>query len=279
MVRQARLTRRRLRRHSSRRRGTQRGGNIPLKIGVLAIFKNEAMVLREWLHHYKEQGFDRAILLNNGSTDNWQPALKGLEGFARVIDAPKKHAQLEHYNTLGLPAVQEEGLDILAILDLDEFLFSRDGRPLRARLEEFFREKSAGRGGPSGFLCPWTMFGSSGHEKQPVSVRKSFLKRKRDAESTPKGVYWVKDLIPGGLHMHFSSVSGSLGSCPDGIQLNHYAIQSKEYFEKVKMPRGDVYTAETEHIRDWNYFKRYDHAEEEDRALADQVITRGRKPL
>jgi hypothetical protein len=40
----------------------------------------------------------------------------------------------------------------------------------------------------------------------------------------------------------------------DVFRLNHYPIQSIEYYEKVKMIRGDVAGAWADNIRDWGYF-------------------------
>jgi len=41
------------------------------------------------------------------------------------------------------------------------------------------------------------------------------------------------------------------------IRLNHYLIQSLEYYTKVKMTRGDVYVSQNEKIRDLKYFEHY----------------------
>ena len=41
------------------------------------------------------------------------------------------------------------------------------------------------------------------------------------------------------------------------IRLNHYPIQSQEFFEKVKMTRGDVLNKNVDNIRDKNYFDSY----------------------
>ena len=37
------------------------------------------------------------------------------------------------------------------------------------------------------------------------------------------------------------------------IHLNHYPIQSKQYFEQVKMRRGDVNSEISNNIRNWSY--------------------------
>ena len=44
----------------------------------------------------------------------------------------------------------------------------------------------------------------------------------------------------------------------DRLQMNHYNIQSREYFGKVKMIRGDVLSRGTPNRRDWAYFETID---------------------
>jgi len=245
-------------------------GSKKLKIAVVSIFKNESMGIREWLTHYKDEGFDKAILLDNGSTDDYRDAIKGLESFVAVLDAAERHSQVAHYNNLALPQLMKEEIDVVAILDMDEYMFSLDGRTLRCRLENFFGENDNDRV-PSGFLCRWTMFGSSGHVNQPSSIRKFFTKRKKEQDIHTKGVYWAGALVSGGIGIHYSQVTHPTDPCPEGIQLNHYPIQSKEFFSKVKMTRGDVHSPGFDNFRDWKYFDSYDFDEMEDVSLSERV--------
>ena len=41
-----------------------------MKVGLMAIFKNESMGIREWINHYQWQGVDNILLINNDSTDD-----------------------------------------------------------------------------------------------------------------------------------------------------------------------------------------------------------------
>ena len=241
-----------------------------LKFAVMAIFKNEAMGIREWIQHYQWQGVDEILLLNNGSTDNWKEKIQGLKNLT-VLDAPKPHAQLENYNKIGIPWLKSNGVDVVAVLDLDEYMFGKDGKILGEHIQEAFN----GSESPSIFTCPWTMFGSSGLDKQPESIRKEFIWRKKHIPflyrefciQLKKSVFLLKDLEE--LDVHIPVVVGNSIACPKGIQLNHYAIQSKEYYEKVKMSRGDVKSAVYQNVRDWKYFEKYDFNDEKDTQLRD----------
>lgn len=238
-----------------------------IRFGVMAIFKNEAMGIREWIEHYKWQGADKILLLDNNSTDDWREKIMGLEEIVTVLGAPKDHVQAANYKELGIPWLKENGIHVVATVDIDEYIFGTDGRTLKEHVVEIF--SSANR--PSQFTCRWTMFGSSGHLTQPSNIRSSFTWKKSDLADvkTTKPVTWVEDIteIYG---PHAFDVIGETRGCPSGIQLNHYAIQSREYFEKVKMARGDV--ANPVNPRDWNYFNSYDFREEEDVKLKDLII-------
>ena len=89
---------------------------------------------------------------------------------------------------------------------------------------------------------PWTMFGSSGLSLQPESVRCSFTWRGDVAGSTlTKTAIRVSRLDQFGVHSHGENILSPDNLWPtDSLQMNHYNTQSREYFEKVKMNRGDV---------------------------------------
>ena len=163
-----------------------------------------------------------------------------------------------------MPWLKENKVDVVAILDLDEFMFGTDGKKLKEHVVKIFSDVNR----PSKFVCNWTMFGSSGLNNQPESIRKSFTWKKRninDSEINVKGVIWLNDILDKGIDLHDSKVSGRTDKCPSGIQLNHYPIQSKEYFEKVKMSRGNA--TRTNNPRNWNYFKVYNHRNQENTQL------------
>ena len=124
------------------------------------------------------------------------------------------------------------------------------------------------------------MFGSSGHTGQPGDIRSSFTWKKAALDENMKSVVWVDDIVDitthenphyyyRGVNQHKCKVSGESIGCPTGIQLNHYVIQSREYYEKVKIARGDV--DKLNNIRDWDYYNRNDFREEEDRTLKSLV--------
>ena len=254
---------------------SHRGGNPkPLKIGIMAIFKNESMILKEWIDHYKWQGADVIIMLNNDSTDDWQSIVKPYGGFVTVKDVPGKHVQLQAYNNTGIPFLKEQGVDVMVVTDLDEYYFGKDKRLLKDYINDVFTKPDR----PSGFTCGWSMFGSNGHVKQPASVREGFTKRWHEHAEPENGIsgkttMMLSDLKDNRLScQHIPDLTGQRISCPEGLQINHYPIMSREYYNNVKKTRGDVYTKNHNSARDDAYFDRYDNNKVEDKNLADQIV-------
>jgi hypothetical protein len=252
---------------TSRKRQTRRvlSNKTNLRVGLMAIFKNESMGIREWIEHYVWQGVDKILLINNNSTDNWKAEIKGLEQHLTLKNGLKKHAQKYYYNKLGQPWCKEHNIDILIVLDLDEYMFCKNKKNLKENLQDIFSKANR----PSEIRVNWTMFGSSGHSKQPESIRKSFTMKKNGIDKNIKSIIWVKDLNKDGFRIHCHSIKGKSIKLPSIFKLNHYAIQSKEFFKKVKMSRGDASNPKTEHIRDWAYFKRYDFKDRKDIQLKE----------
>ena len=237
---------------------------------MLAQFKNEAMAMEEWIEHYFWQGADMLILLDNNSTDGGGDLARKHKNVI-VIDAPKKHAQEENYFTLGYACAIKHDVDALAVLDLDEFMFGQNGRPFKEHVEEHFSQ------GYSQISVHWTMFGSSGFELQPKSIRKSFVWRKKDLQSNLKSIWKVKDLIQ--LFTHKSLVRGPTLELLDGLQLNHYKIQSKEFYSKVKIQRGDATSIKWNLKRNWKNFQDSDYHDIQDTLLLDLLEQRVSSPI
>jgi hypothetical protein len=258
------------RKRLKKRRRTRRRqlGGKQLKFAVLAIFKNEAMSIREWVQHYKWQGVDEILMLDNDSTDGGGDLVRDISGVT-IIDAKEPHEQKKHYDKIGFPWLKEHDVDMLGVFDLDEYMYGKDGRSLKEHAVEIFSAPNR----PSQFSCNWMMFGSSDHVKQPASVRKGFTWRKIEPQINWKSVVWFKDLKPDGIMLHKHNVIGKTIDNPPGIQLNHYMIQSREYFEKVKMVRGDALVKEN--VRDWDYFKGSDIKEVDDTELKSLVEKAG----
>ncbi|MFY0608068.1 MAG: glycosyltransferase family 2 protein [Cyclobacteriaceae bacterium] len=256
-------------------------------LSVIAIFKNESWNLNEWISHYVNEGVEHFYLINNNSSDDFMKPLQSwlTQGMVTLIEDDSKWAQKRLYDKHFLDKSNESEWFIIA--DLDEFIYARNGFKTVA---EYLKT----RGERIGMIkIPWKMFGSGGHLKQPKSVLSSFVKRseytgKRKKEwMRSKKIIHCKSIVRGNavkkFNIHYSktkfwyftenakgkkiftppwgksdtTISETLLS-QSFLQLNHYNIQSWEWFSKTKVGRGSASTSTHEHIRNKEYFSRND---------------------
>ena len=106
------------------------------------------------------------------------------------------------------------------------------------------------------------MFGSDGNIEHPEDIRTSITHREEKFHTDSKYIFkpyiiknsssiWIHHLINVKLNKTRIRIANNL------IRLNHYPIQSIEFFTKVKMTRGDVVNHLVENVRDMNYFNAY----------------------
>ncbi|MEI6829417.1 MAG: glycosyltransferase family 2 protein [Synechococcaceae cyanobacterium ELA445] len=263
----------------------------PHELAVLAIFKNEAHVLREWVNHYAAEGATTIHLVNNNSTDDYQSALQPHTSNNLVVvhQDSRLHSQKLIYNEQ-LQRLRSQ-CNWLLVCDLDEFIYARCAHQ---RIIDYLRTLAPW---VSSVQIPWKMFGSSGHLLQPAAgVRAGFTKRADADQPHPcmpeAGLIQAKIVARcsriRSLDVHRCNLLWGLRILPNGkparrgdfqpigesqlnkstLHLNHYAIQSESLFRSVKMLRGDVNSPGYTRARDMSYFQRYDTNERTDRELA-----------
>lgn len=251
-------------------------------LGLLAIFKNESAILAEWIDHYIAEGVDHFFLINNGSTDNFHDELTPFikKNIITVINDDSRWVQVELYNKYF--EKYSKNFEWFILCDLDEFIYSRRKY---STIKQFLSSLSRKTGMVQ---IPWKMFGSSGYKDQPANVVKSFIKRAnynghKKATMLDKKQIFCKSIIRTScvenLHVHFSSIGRYQCVSADKkkrkiiseylpinekilkksyLHLNHYPIQSFNWFMAVKSKRGDVNSEKYDDFRDIYYFKKYD---------------------
>jgi Glycosyl transferase family 2 len=241
------------------------------KLGVLAIMKNEALNIDEWVEHYLWMGADRIWLIDNGSTDDTVAKARAWEarGKVRLIELPKPHRQRIHYWKAYRAFGIEKECDWLLIADLDEFWFCPNGDTLPVALAEYPEVDV--------IYANWAVFGSGGLIAHPPSVRAGFTLRRPGLARHGKYICRTQALsAPEELHLHQVKSPVPLRTVTETqrFQLNHYPIQSLEFFRSVKMTRGDAGNAAKDTMRDMDYFHAQDAGcTESDRRLADLVAS------
>lgn len=244
---------------------------------IVAIFKNEAVAMREWLNHHVNQGVEHFYLINNGSTDNWQPEIEGFS--VTVVNDDTKHKQVELYNKYFLEKVKRKSYYVM-VIDLDEFVYSADKSNNLAKVIRNDPETDV-------FSIKWKMFGSNGHITQPESIISGFTKRNKH-QNLISNFNYFKEICKTNclksfeIHSHNYTKNIKTKNFPEKdteeslkvskIHLNHYAIQSKNWFDTVKAKRGAADNSASEFVRNNEYFKLYDRNEVEDNNLKNLYL-------
>ena len=253
------------------------------KLVVVAIFKNEAVAIKEWLHHYIRQGVEHFYMIDNGSTDNWESQVDGYP--VTIYSDKEKHKQSNHYNNYYLEEIKRNS-EWVMIVDLDEFMYARNEFDT---IPEYLDNVDDNVGQ---IRIRWKMFGSNGHIQQPDSIIKGFTKRKlyngtisnNSVQQTNnpetitdhvKSICRTINLEQMHIHTHkhngkedispYHETEESLLNAP--LHLNHYAIQSFNWFKNIKMTRGSATTSKFDDIRTNNYFLNYDYKDIVDNEL------------
>jgi len=248
------------------------------KISIGSVFKNESFNLKEWLEHYLNRGVEHFYLIDDNSDDDYMSILDPYirDGIVTLFinDVPKfpRNAgrQNKIYNKYLLPIIQDS--EWFYVCDLDEFLYSPKHLKLLDALDKYKNYTI--------ILVNWLCFNACEGDKHPKSLVESCLKRVGYYEYVnalmPDGTYSrqfvhgrkyilnltnpntvVKDI---GLHdcavTPYTSVNASYTALGDEFDLavNHYYLQSKEFWEKIKMKRGDCDNWHPDNNRNWDYF-------------------------
>ena len=240
-----------------------------MKLGLLAIFRNEAHILDEFIQHYKQQGVDHFYLINNASEDNYETILNKYSDIITLKHEPYLGPstvlelggrQLEAYNEL-LPEITT---DWLYICDLDEFAYGQQGFTLKTFLETHGTKFEQ-------VLLPLKTFSSNNQVQQPASVVRGFTQRRVgekytlykpivktaavaririnyctlkygttvDAALTKTSNKFVTEnaRVEEPENLRFRDISAT-GFDQALVVSNHYTVQSYNWFFNVKATRG-----------------------------------------
>jgi hypothetical protein len=236
------------------------------RICLLAIAKNEEMVIDEWIRHYLWQGIHRFYIIDNGSTDNMKSVLDPYidKGIVSYFYRDEKHKQKEHYNEIYNKYLRKHW-DWIIICDIDEYFYYKGNKTLRDYINSVNKCKVAY------ITSQWKIFGSNMHDKHPESIRKHFLTRKKELDVDFKAI--INPLFTDKIDIHYHIYNGGIRiENPKEIDLNHYRIMSKEYFAKVKIPRGDVDHIMHDDLHNWDFFNKWNFNEVYDTELSNLVI-------
>lgn len=227
---------------------------------VCAVFKNEAHILEEWILHYLHHGFEHIYLINDFSSDNYMDIInKYSENITLyhndIIHGFAKKKQVDIYHKYFMTDAFKNSKWV-AIFDLDEFLYSPSEINIKNIIDRYDDYNA--------ILVDWVHFGSNGHILQPHSVVEGFTKRAPITTVLYNNKTIFKPDKLKDLEIHTTKVEGktihlkySNESLIPPLILNHYNIQSKNFYLNVKQTRGDINARNVS--RDIKIFKSYDN--------------------
>ena len=149
---------------------------FPYELAVVAIFKDEAPYLNEWLDYHLLAGVDHFYLYNNDSTDNFEEVLSPYvaANLVTLINFPGKTMQMPAY----LDALNRFRFfcRYMAFIDLDEFIFPKTNQSIAEVVDEILFDEA------SSLAIGWRTFGSNGQKTADYSrgVLERFTRRAPD---------------------------------------------------------------------------------------------------
>ena len=252
------------------------------ELAVCAIFREEEPFLSEWLHFHEKIGVTKFYLYNNFSTDSFAKVLAPFvaRGVVELTDWPFPVGQLSAYRH----CLRRHRLDArwVALIDIDEFLFSPASENLPSVLREF--------ADLPGIVVYSAYFGSNGHARRPPAlVLEAFTRRAPHSLWTAKTIVNPRHVYKVGIHTSKYLIGDASDTARrswdaahvpvwDRLRINHYWSRSLEDLD-AKIARGD---ASTSTARDpaWHHAFESGLNAEEDRAILEipKRQSRGDKP-
>lgn len=148
----------------------KRRPNFKYELSIIAIFRDEARFLKEWIEFHKIVGVEHFWLYNNCSKDNFHEVLAPYieKGEVELIDWSIDSHNTPEWNKIQCKAYMnglKRALGVsawVAVIDTDEFLF-----PVECdNLAEFLRDYSS----YGAVTANWQMYGTSGVERIPENA-------------------------------------------------------------------------------------------------------------
>ena len=253
-------------------------------LAVVAIFKDEARYLKEWLDYHLLAGVEHFYLYNNDSSDDFAEVLAPYVD-AKLVTLTAWPGKLQMYPAYD-DAIEKYRFDCryMAFIDLDEFIFPKTNQSVAEVVDEIFDKYP----NMAALGVNWQIFGSNGQETTDYSrgVLERFTRRAAydwieiSSEKDMTGNVTIKSIVNprrvdcwwsphyASYFRNFVSVNSdgnetlNVSGYPivaDKIVVNHYFTKSREEYMRKKMPKGSV--AVKENYYDTKMFDLYDRNE------------------
>lgn len=254
----------------ARMRDRQVAGRDVPTLAVVAIFREEAPFLTEWLRFHEGVGVGHFYLYNNFSTDDFREVLAPwiARGLVTLTNWPVEVGQLPAYRH----CIKQHMLDAkwMAFIDIDEYLFSPAADKVTDVLDRRFDDVPA-----IGVFSPY--FGSSGvEERPPMPIARAFTRRAPLSKISAKTIAnprWIYSIRNVHMFKYWRGDTVDTSGRPfqadrpvlDLLRLNHYWSRSLSDLQ-TKISRGDASTS-VPRDSDWHFAAEKDMNAEEDTSI------------
>jgi len=247
----------------------------PPRVGLIAIVKNEAPYLVEWLAHHRLIGIDRFYLANNDSTDGTTELLTALHRAGLVSHHPYPSVPGSRPQVPALSMLLERHRDDaewLALIDADEFIWPMSNDWSLPRFVQRFEQQHPEVGA---IALNWATYGSAGQAVfEDELVTKRFTWHAPHHDVINRGIKTLARtravssvltshnvaLHPGAQYLHTQGAprtfspdlfpaNTALAQCLshaiqwDHFRVNHYIVKSYQEFIQKKQARGRAMTS------------------------------------
>jgi hypothetical protein len=221
------------------------------ELSIVAILKNEALYVREWIEYYRLLGATRFYIYDNDSQDSVKEVISDYIDSGIVVFKcfPGKYRQnIAYTDAINNYASRTR---FMAVVDLDEFIVPIDDK---LTLIDVLKNIVRRRPYAAGVAIPWLMYGSSHHKRRPEGlVIDNYLYRAQDSFMLNVKTVFNPRLASGYNNPHYPIYKyGAFSINENGhivigkfdhrksckqIRINHYFTKSEEEF-RAKVARG-----------------------------------------
>lgn len=225
-----------------------------MRVAITSIQRNRNPYIVEWIAFHLAMGFNQFYIYAHKTTDGMKETLLELSKYypiqvfaLELDDYPQLYAYQHAWQNFG------NTVDWMAFIDGDEFLFPTQSNSIQDALSAYAHTPISALG------VFWKCYGSNGHQVDPAGLILENFPRHSCADYEPNR--HIKSILKGGAKVDmyrshlFETEHGTfdenLRPINDGymrsyeptydfFRINHYVVQSKEFFLKIKQVMGSA---------------------------------------
>lgn len=227
-------------------------------LSAVAIFRDEANYLREWIEYHKLLGVEHFYLYNNLSEDDYRSVLQPYieSGVVDLTDWSYENDSMHSWTYIQRAAYRDaidrshDKTKWLAICDTDEFFVPIQHNSLASLIASEEGKKNNRK--VARYEINWVLFGTSGIEKIPQNKLMIELLTMNEGKKSELVKSIVRPQFVGSyINPHITNLTDGMKSRNLSLavaQINHYMLRDRHFLYEVKIPRVARYYKHTDHL-------------------------------